>query len=182
MPKHGTNSLMETASRRRKVAALMLQKRPAYEIAKRLNVNENTVYKDGQAIREAWKREMLGAHDDLLAKELAALDDDEKALRDLLKGEPNTRLWLNIYDRVLRVCERRAKLLGLDAPEEIRLDVSRVQHIVAELVAIVCHEIDDRDTRQRIAEQAQGLLSRVGGLLPADVVDVKTNGNGSAKE
>ena len=75
-----------------------------------------------QLVKRALAATMREATADLRALEVARLDDLLLALYSLATSNdpelPLTRLQLEAQDRVLRIMERRAKLLGLDAPSK----------------------------------------------------------------
>ncbi len=119
----------QIANRRRQVAALVLRRLDERQIAKALGVSRQVVCKDKSVVIERWRasaeRDLLDAR----AEAAAALDSDEQRLRTLytrLEQRPDIEPALEVYDRILKIQERRAKLLGLDAPEqkEIRFPAS----------------------------------------------------------
>ena len=95
--------------RRGKVAALWLRRTPKVQIAKTLGVAPNTVSADINWLEECWQKELVKDPVSIRAKELAELDDMEKETARHL-GDPK---WM---DRRIKLKERRAKMLGLDAP------------------------------------------------------------------
>lgn len=121
--------------RRVQVAELMKRRIPQAEMARRLEVNENTIRRDVRAILNQWAEKVSQKAEHLRAREAMTLDhlelvaqlNMEKALtkRQALeagdsKGD-HSRAWER-YDRSvrswfeerLRIQERRAKLLNLD--------------------------------------------------------------------
>lgn len=126
----------EIAERRRKVAAFLLARVEQREIARQLNVSEATISKDAAAIRVGWRAEATGYIAEATQQELATLNADEAQWRAKLqkassaaalaaaaqakKDEPaepeKFGAQLAIYDRILKIMERRARLLGIDAP------------------------------------------------------------------
>lgn len=117
---------LEIAERRRKIAQMLLARTPQREIARILEVSTGTVSTDLAALRREWAKDALLSLENHIAQELAALNADEGMLRNrmILAGD-NAKLRLETYDRVLRVMERRSKLMGLDAP--IRLELARIE-------------------------------------------------------
>lgn len=109
------------ANRRRQVAALVLARVDERTIARTLGVSRGTVAKDKARIlvtwREAAERDIL----DSRAEAAAALDADEVRLRsvfdEVLRGK-DVEGALEVYDRILKVADARARLLGLNAPEQ----------------------------------------------------------------
>jgi hypothetical protein len=107
------------ADRRRKVAALALARVSQQEIARQLNVSEATISKDLAFARAQWAAERQADIGAERAQELARLAADEAQWRRKLQAEPGLLGQLGIYDRIHRIGERRAKMLGLDAPTKI---------------------------------------------------------------
>jgi hypothetical protein len=129
----------EVEERRAEIASLLVRKTPYRQIARKLNVSLGTVASDVEAIRTAWREDALSNLADHVVEELNALDHDEHTLREELATLTNLddnsdrivdtargpRTYgsfnlieekMKVYDRILRIRERRAKLLGLDAP------------------------------------------------------------------
>lgn len=117
---------IEKAQRQREALRLFNEGLQQFEIAAELGVSGATISRDLGFIREqtleATKQERL----EWLARELSKLDMDEADLRYELRGRdnpdmrPKLRERLQIRDRILRIQERRAKLLGLDSPSQLR--------------------------------------------------------------
>jgi AcrR family transcriptional regulator len=107
--------------RRRQVAALTLRGLSLAAIAEQLGVSKTTVFDDREAIRSEWQQERLAdfdAHVDLAGRRL-----------DALLGavwESATTGDLDAVEVALKIEDRRAQLLGLDAPKRatIRADVT----------------------------------------------------------
>ena len=114
-------SRFRIADRRRQVAALVLARVQEAEIAKHLRVSRGTVKKDKTVILDRWRE---AAQRDILEARghaAAALDADEvrlRALYDRLEQRGEDEAAIEVYDRILKIQERRSKLLGLDAPEQ----------------------------------------------------------------
>lgn len=106
---------VEKALRRAKALQLKLAGYTYARIAQELGIHESQVYKDvQQAIRQYTEEPAREVRE----QELARLDG-------LL-----TSLWYKAttgdmfaVDRVIKIMERRAKLLGLDAPPQVTLEV-----------------------------------------------------------
>jgi len=122
---------LELADRRRQVAGYVLARVPQREIAALLGVAVSTVNGDVSALREEWRLEAQRDLEDWRAEELAALAADEQSLRArMIQAAENMQLRLQIYDRILKIGERRARLLGLDKP--IRVDLTMLVRALAE--------------------------------------------------
>ena len=104
------------AARREQVAALLMARRSQREIAKSLNTPLTTIHRDIEALRMEWRADRMVAADQVISEELQRLAFAEKAIMPAVsRGD------LMAIDRLLRVMERRAKLLGLDAPKRYEI-------------------------------------------------------------
>lgn len=102
----------------RTVTALALRREGmSYEaIAQRLGISQPTAWRD---VSDALKALQQEPAEDLRKIEVQRLDDLLLALwPKAKKGHPAS------VDRVIRIMERRARLLGLDAPTSITADVT----------------------------------------------------------
>lgn len=109
---------VDAEERRVHVAEALLARRPLRRIARDLGVAVATVHKDVTRIRDEWSRARLANFDALVGEELTRLEAAERAIwPHVLDGKG----WA--VDRLLSIQERRAKYLGLDAPEQRRDDV-----------------------------------------------------------
>lgn len=109
----------ETAvsERRRKVAALYLRHHTQETIARQLGVNQATVSLDLKALREQWKAESVSDIGERVERESQELDEMEREAV-LMFAQEKTPEW---FDRRLKVKQRRAALLGLDAPQRAEI-------------------------------------------------------------
>lgn len=97
--------------RRQKVLELRKAGASLRAIAQALNVSHETIRNDIQAVMEDLQKEAVAEAAQYKALELERLDAlQTKLWGDAMRGHHGA------VDRVLRVMERRAKLLGLDAP------------------------------------------------------------------
>ena len=108
---------LEMMERRRKVVVLYLRHIDQVTIAQQLGVTQATVSRDLKALTQQWLAESVQAVEAVKARELAELDDMERECAMQFHVEKNPA-WL---DRRLKCKERRAKLLGLDAPTKTAL-------------------------------------------------------------
>jgi hypothetical protein len=104
------------AERRQLVAALLVQRVPLREIASSVGAAVGTVHSDVAAIRDEWRESALRDIGDYVIDELATLENDEYRLRMRYQSAVGDDVKMRIYDRITRTMERRAQLLGLDAP------------------------------------------------------------------
>lgn len=108
------NRVDETAieKRRQQVAALYLAHQSLRAIANHLGVDHSTVGYDLQELRREWRRENLEMIGEVQLRELAELDQMEQEL--VIEWRKTREMgWI---ERRLKIKERRAKMLGLDAP------------------------------------------------------------------
>lgn len=114
------------AERRRWVAERNLAGLTQAEIAAELGLSAATVSSDIAAVREEWRRDARGDLGEALARELAALQRDERDVRERLDAlEEDAHCdRVRYYLLVLRFMERRARLLGLDAAQRIETSAS----------------------------------------------------------
>lgn len=110
----------EIEDRRVRVARYHLQRKTQSEIASLLGVSQSTVHNDIVAIKEAWQKEYSDDYMTLVARELAALDQEQHLLEDerdtLLAGQrsnANLELILSVTDRIDRIGQHRRKILGV---------------------------------------------------------------------
>jgi hypothetical protein len=110
--------------RRRKIAVLYLRHIDQVTIAQQLGVTQATVSRDLKALTQRWLAESVEAVSTVKARELAELDDIERecAMQFYIEKDP---AWL---DRRFKCKERRAKLLGLDAPAKTALTDPTGEH------------------------------------------------------
>jgi hypothetical protein len=98
--------------RRKTVSANILGGRSYRQIAEALGVSHGTVGNDVRILLRRWKREQLQNMEEWVLLALVRLDQMLQAVwPGVLKGDPQ------MIALALRIEERRAKLLGLDAPE-----------------------------------------------------------------
>lgn len=155
---HGRSAV---ADRRRKVAALLLQQRSVADISKELNLGRQTIYNDAHWVRREWKQESLGSYGDLVTREVMALNEDERKLREKWVEEKSTSTWLRIYDRIFRVGDKRAELLGLYSFDGRSITPERARALVQSLVQIVLDQVPERARRLRIIEGVDALIEDV---------------------
>lgn len=122
----------EIANRRREVAVGLHSKMSATQIAAQLGVSQATITRDWRALATEWKKERQEAAGSIIDVELAGLDRAHQAIwPGVCAGH------LFSIDRMLKIMERRAKLLGLDAD---------VKH----QMAITINNLSDDDLKSEI--------------------------------
>jgi len=107
----------EIEHRRRQVAQLYLRKVTQEEIAQKLGISQPTVSRDIYYLSQRWQQEALGDMDGRRGRELAELEEMERDCAMQFANAKDAR-WLS---QRLRVKERIAKMLGLDAPRLVDL-------------------------------------------------------------
>ncbi len=133
--------LNETAilDRRRQVAALYLARQTQEAIARKLEVSQTTVCDDLATLREEWRQEQQADIAAIIVRELAELSEMEgaAAIQFASTHEP---AWILAR---LKIKDRRARLLGLDAPEKREhsgpggAPLCVVSEVVVELPAVI---------------------------------------------
>jgi hypothetical protein len=114
------DELTKIEQRRRDVAALVAAHWYYREIGEALGVASSTVSDDVKAIRERWRQRATADYSSFLAEELATLDIlEHELLPKALSGGPKGGVNLRAVDRVLAIRDRRARMLGLDAPSKV---------------------------------------------------------------
>ena len=102
--------------RRKLVAANLLGGMNYRELAEVCGVSIGTISSDVKIILGRWRKEQVADTSDYAQMELRRLDKALNAIwNKVIDGQ------LDALDRFLRIQERRAKLLGLDAPNETQL-------------------------------------------------------------
>lgn len=123
-PNGRANRKAIVAERRRDVMDLYRQAYQQQEIAEMLGVSPTVISRDIKAIREGWIEEAKKTRGEIAMQELAKLDADEAAVR----RELGTLRKEHEKDRkrklILAIMERRAKMLGLDRPEELNVNIN----------------------------------------------------------
>lgn len=105
--------------RRRDIAANLLAGLNYRQIAEGLQVSLGTVASDVKAIFKRWKDETIHDADNCRTLDLARIDIAINAIiKDVEAGQ------LGAIDRLVRLLERRARMIGYDSPEKIDLNDS----------------------------------------------------------
>lgn len=162
----------EIELRRSEVGRLLLQKHDYRSISQKLGVSIGTVASDVQHIREAWRESAVESLVDHVHEEIQAIDLDERKLRheleelDLVDPEYTDKGSLigsvnlidekmKVYDRIIKLRERRAKLLGLDAPDVRRILGADDDPQGGELLTFVAAGTEDNYIENLKAAQGQ---------------------------
>lgn len=130
----------EIAERRRVVASLLAKRMPQFEIAKTVGVSTATISRDITAIKAAWLEEAKQDVEVVIARELAELEDMED---DAAQAQSDP-VW---FEKRLKVKERKAKMLGLDAATK------------SEIAGKNGGPIEFADTRSALAARLTALLT-----------------------
>jgi len=156
---------LKIQQRRDRVRDALLLEKSIFEIAKAEDVSPKLIRDDAAWMMKQHREDMLGRTENLVLQELTKYQHDEGVLRAQWmseKGKADIDTWLRIFDRIMKVMERRTKLLGLDATEEIRLDVTQVNQLVTRLVHVVVNIVTDKDQIVAIVGGVDDLLSQFG--------------------
>lgn len=156
------------AERRRRVATLNLDGWTQGEICAELGISPATCSEDLKKMRLEWASEHKAATNEHVERELASLQRDEKDARERLEAvvddedvHKNAKGW---HEVLLKIRDRRAKLLGLDAPTKVEQKVeSRVAFTddVAKILA-------DPEATTKLLDAVQGATVVVPAAAPAD--------------
>ena len=112
----------ERDERRRKVAILLIAGATTNSIAATVGVNRKTVLLDAKAVRGEWARARIEAYDRYAAEQLVILGEVQRA-----NWEATMRGDTKAATTVLRVCDQRARMLGLYAPLHLDVQDERLQ-------------------------------------------------------
>lgn len=85
----------------------------------------STVQAAQQDVMRNISKEFNESSNDLRELELRRIDEDEKAIQEMLMGKLKVTTRLQCIDRLVKLREQRAKLLGLNAP--VKVDQRSVQ-------------------------------------------------------
>ena len=113
--------------RRTQTSMMLLSGATQTEIAKALKVSVGTVNRDIQILRKRWQRQQMDNVELALLVDLMRVNE---ALRSLMPRV--ARGDLRATDRMIRLLEFRAKVLGYEAVREYKLQIE-VQDIDAEI-------------------------------------------------
>lgn len=117
----GVNAeLVKIEDRRRKVSQLYLRRQTQEAIAQALGVSQATISEDIAQLRKQWAQENVENLDQVKVREAAELDEMEADAAVEFSKRKNWE-W---FDRRLKCKERRARLLGLDAPTKTDANVN----------------------------------------------------------
>jgi DNA-binding CsgD family transcriptional regulator len=150
--------LSKIEQRRREVASLMMAHFTYREMAERLGVAPSTISDDVKVIRKRWRERAVADYASHLAEELAKLDLLEHELLPIaLSGGPKGRVNFKAVDRVLAIRDRRARMIGLDAPSKVETTF-KVESIVRALEDTLAElGIDDRQVRPVLGRRLREL-------------------------
>lgn len=115
--------------RRRKVAAMLVLHQSQRAMAASLAVSPATIAGDVKAIRADWRAATLQDFQAHVDEHLAVLDQLQEIVlaEALTRRNGNVRLWT--VDRALQIMDRKAALLGLNAPSKVEVAL-RIEQVV----------------------------------------------------
>ena len=126
-------------------------------IARQLNVTRKTIGADVKALRELWRQELVRDPVEVLARELAELNDME---RDCVQSftVSGDAVWLR--ERRL-IKERKARMLGLDAP--VRQEhTGPAGEPIKQDVTVLVNALANTDTRNALDALVRGVEGHPG--------------------
>jgi hypothetical protein len=152
------DELNNIEQRRQTVAEMVASHYTYREIGDALGVASSTVSEDVKVIREQWRQRATADYSTLLAEELAKLDLLERELLPkALSGGPEAGVNLYAVDRVLAIRDRRARMVGLDAPQRIEV-TARLELIAKAMIRVIeSYGVDADDVRPRLAHELREL-------------------------
>lgn len=176
---------LQTIERREKVAALMKAQVGQTEIARRLHLPTTTVRNDVLWIVAQRRQELFGSAVDAAAMEEERLKEMERQLiedGDKLRAIDgfDIELFLKIIDRRLKIMERRAAMLGLDAPDEVNISVIQVNAAFAQMIAGIMRLVTDSALRRGIIDVVNEVLQRYGAGSCSPQLEEPENGTSCA--
>lgn len=119
-----TTTQAQREARRERVAEMTLHGYTIRQIGASLGVNHSTVVNDQKILRAEWAALRTEAHEQLVWIQQARLEQLERKLAPAVEqGDAKA------IDQALKVLDRRARLLGLDAPTR-----HEVQHVTIDAV------------------------------------------------
>jgi DNA-binding MarR family transcriptional regulator len=122
MPRKKTKFQSEVRDRRKKIAALYLNKVDQADIAEKLGISQPTVSRDIKALNEEWRIESIKDVKEHISRELAELERMELEAASLFqaaKRDKQEKLAVNWIETRLKIKDRRANLLGLNGSQKI---------------------------------------------------------------
>jgi hypothetical protein len=84
-------------------------------------ISIGTVNRDVQKIRIEWAERRIQSIDDWVSEEIAKLDSLENVLWEKLHALDDIHEIDKMISQIVKVADRRAKLLGLDAPTRMKI-------------------------------------------------------------
>lgn len=143
------------AQRRLRVSRLNLDGWTQQEIAADLGVDPAQVCRDLKALRLEWAAEHKAATHEHVERELVSLQRDEKDVRERLEavsGEHPDRDAAKWHDVLLKIRDRRSKLLGLDAPTKLETKTEARVAFTDDVTKILA----DPEATTRLLDAVQG--------------------------
>lgn len=140
--------LSEREKRRDQVTAMMLAHTPYRTMASMLGVAVSTIAADVQVIRKRWIANSLRSYETHVSQMTALLDGIERAMAPkAMLGDPKAA------EVLMRVADRRARLLGLDRPTRVEVQ-GEVTISIEALLAEGEQAADELAERRRLAIEA----------------------------
>jgi predicted transcriptional regulator len=147
----------EVSKRRATVAKLWTRRLTQEEIAAAVGVTRSTVSRDIKVLVAAWREEAVGDVTAMRARELADLDAMEREAAMAASAKVSPQELARLLEVRLRVKDRRARLLGLDAPQR--------QEVTGRERGPIRHEYDfsclsDEELEAEIIRTAESITGR----------------------
>lgn len=158
--------------RRLSVAKLYASGMSGAQIARRLKVAEHLVGADLANIKSDWSRRKFQDVDAVLGAELGKLDIVEQAMMARLLKQDGFGIDVRAAAVLVKLMERRAKLIGLDAPKTVDItglleSMALAAGVSMELMQTAAHEIVEK---KKMLEGSWNPASEVWAAEPAEVL------------
>jgi hypothetical protein len=119
------------AERRQRVSALRLMHYTEREIAAELGISCATAHRDIVAVRQEWAQRRTQRYEEWVAEELAKIDLLERAIMpSAIAGDDRAQA------RIVQFMDRRARMMGLDKPQQFEHTVIPLDAVEAEIARL----------------------------------------------
>lgn len=125
------------------VSELVLRQVPYRTIGAQLGISSSQVGRDVKELREAWRVRAFDTYESHVSEQLAMLDMLERVVVREMDKQNTIGTRLAAVDTLVRLRDRRARLLGLDKPVQ-------VEHKV-EVTSEAAHAVVDELAQRRLS-------------------------------
>lgn len=154
------------------IAEKMLKRQANHELDYTLppGYNERTAWKDVRHNLDDVVKETRETTEEFVLLELARLDKMLSSVYGIIENdESEPKVKLATIDRLLKIQERRAKLIGLDMPSKIKLEDWR-----SEIIALIMSgQITIEDVRKELPNVADEIIAGIPEYRRAGAIEVR---------